>query len=178
METKASSGMGVIPGIQESSPYQSKEADTERTGFSGRRQPKRGESISDQLASDFFHYKNFKVDEIRKLHPELPEMWTVFKMYPEAKNGPLYVDEPVRVWEIESCKKKAVLMRKFGLRYIYITPHMQVIEAVAQMDGRKLEEENGLAGHTNGADGTSKTSERQRDRQTSGAENSPRKNRR
>ena len=90
-------------------------------------------TVADHLAGDKEIRKNNIIEGIRKTHPEKPYLWHVEKYYPYATGGPLYVDEPVKEWEIQECAEKVPLMKALGYKYVVIKPHMTIFEALEQM---------------------------------------------
>lgn len=68
---------------------------------------------------------NYPIQEFKALSPE-PVDWYVSFYFPvaEDKDGkrvPTYVDQPKNKRQIDMCAKKAVVMKKLGLRYFVFT---------------------------------------------------------
>jgi len=50
-----------------------------------------------------------------------------------AEKAPLLVDEPMHEEDIERCKKKAVVMKGAGYRYIWVSQKTTLADALSQL---------------------------------------------
>jgi len=132
MENKAYAK--TIKHKHDSDPYvlENKQKDTKVLGLIVRSKELR--TVADHLAGDREIRKNNIIEGIRTKFPEKAYLWIVEKFYPYAQCGPLYVDEPIKEWELKECAEKIPLMKALGLRYVVIKPHMTLFEALEQLE--------------------------------------------
>ena len=90
-------------------------------------------SLSDKVACSEHVCKYWYYPGGRDAFPFQTDAWYVEKYYPYAEGGPLCVDEPMDIEEIELCKKKARHLAECGFRYVWLTKEMTVDEAIAQL---------------------------------------------
>jgi len=90
-------------------------------------------TIAGKLAGGTLYCRNFKFRNAAQHFPIEPLMRTVDKFFQFAPGGALYVDEPKDKRGVENCQRKAEVMRKEGLRYVYITKEMTLREAQEQL---------------------------------------------
>jgi hypothetical protein len=91
-------------------------------------------TFSDCLAQSVDYIMNVKWDLGDVNYPNSPEMRTVNKFYPNAKGGPLYVDEPNDEQNATRCYEKQTKMRKLGLRYVVIEKNMGLYDVQMQLE--------------------------------------------
>lgn len=92
-------------------------------------------SVADKIAGDVFHYKNWYYPNSRIYFPEHGELRFVEKYYPNAKGGPLYVDEPLFEADITDCYKKLPALKDQGLRYVIIKPGQTIDNVCSEFLG-------------------------------------------
>jgi hypothetical protein len=77
---------------------------------------------AEKLAGDFQMEMKWQFPEARECFPDEPWMRFVDKYFPFAKGGALLVDEPMLDEQIERCKRKAIVLKELGYRYIMLKP--------------------------------------------------------
>ena len=87
------------------------------------------EGIPNQLAEHFIYFKNDRVEALLKAFPYDSDMVQCDRYYPNASQGPLWIDTPADRHHEAVFQKKAKVMKESGLRYAYILPG-ETIEAV------------------------------------------------
>jgi hypothetical protein len=90
-------------------------------------------TLSDKIAGSDLVSRFWYFPFGRDAFPFDSNSWYVEKYYPYAEGGPLCVDEPIDLEEIELCKKKARHLAECGIRYVYLTKAMTTDEAIAQL---------------------------------------------
>lgn len=91
--------------------------------------------IADQIAQDkTIVHMNQYLPELKESFPTNPKMWVTTKCFPFAVGGKLYVDEPQQDYEVAQCLEKAIAMKQFGLRYIFVAPRMSIEDVVGQLE--------------------------------------------
>lgn len=93
-------------------------------------------SLTDELAGGQFHYKNYFVSQLKANFLDSSQLWHVDKMYPYADGGLLFIDEPQTPEQIDHCLLKKIVMKEAGLRYIYITAEMDLIDCLTELGGQ------------------------------------------
>ena len=131
METKASAR--TIKHKPNSDPYALENSRSEQKTLGLIVRSKELRTVADKLAGDREIRKNKIIDAIRVQYPDKAYLWHIEKYYPYAEGGPLYIDEPVKEWELQECAEKVPLMKKLGLRYVVLKPHMTMFEALEQL---------------------------------------------
>lgn len=91
--------------------------------------------VSAEVAQDTLCNRNWPWKNARSHFPLDPLMRTVDKFYPNAKGGPLYVDEPETEGDAKRYEKKRAVMKVEGLRYIVVTRDMTAVDARKQLTG-------------------------------------------
>ena len=96
-------------------------------------------SVSDILADHKYHYRNYEPDGLQKLLKKEKQNYGseycyVNKMYPYAKGGELFIDEPESEEELIVCEKKLELLNKLGVRYLVIKPRTTLEENLLQLE--------------------------------------------
>lgn len=83
---------------------------------------KRFISLAAQIAEDNLFITNVKYPGADKTYPDPKDadFRYVNKMYPNAKGGPLYVDEPITERDMLRSYARQKIIKKLGLRYIVI----------------------------------------------------------
>lgn len=94
--------------------------------------------LAAQVAKDTDYVRNTRWQNAMVHFPVDPLMRTVEKYFKHAKGGPLFVDTPQTLKEVEDCKVKAMAMAKEGLRYCYIAPEMELEDVTAQLEEKTL----------------------------------------
>jgi len=103
---------------------------------------KAGWGLAELVANNRFFKRNFVVECLRVANPYFPRMWNVDMFFEHAEGRPLYVDiVPVAAWSNLELREQVVnafvarkkLMKKAGLRYLYIEPDMTLGDALEQM---------------------------------------------
>lgn len=79
-------------------------------------------SIADQVAGDAMFFRNYRWPDANRIYPDDVDamMRFVSRYYPHATNGPLYIDEPANLREVNRCEEKSKHMKKLKLRYVVI----------------------------------------------------------
>ncbi len=90
-------------------------------------------TLAERIAQSKIYMGNWCWDIEREHFKDAPRLRTVDKFYPYAQGGPLLVDEPRSAYEVEECKRKAVVLKSLGMRYAYLTLGMQDIDAWEQL---------------------------------------------
>lgn len=91
-------------------------------------------TLADQIARDkTVVYKNHPWPGGAKSFPNEFKLHTVSLYYPHAEGGPLFIDEPMFPHEVETCKRKAVVMKQLGHRYAYIDRDATLDDVVLQL---------------------------------------------
>ena len=95
--------------------------------------------IADEIAQSGFFYRNYLVQALRDAYPNTPRMFHVERFYPTAKK-PLYVDFVPQIADkvaqqtvLNIYLERSLVMRRAGLRYVYITHDMGLGDALEQM---------------------------------------------
>lgn len=91
------------------------------------------DAVIDTIADSKFHILNFKWEGAEKDFPYEPQFRHVRFYYPNAKGGPLFVDMPQLPHEIELCKRKQVLLKFRGYRYLVFSRGMSVADALEEL---------------------------------------------
>lgn len=86
-------------------------------------------TLSEKIAGDKFHYRNWYFEGGKEKFPFQPDMWFVDKCYPMAKGGMLLIDEPTRPDEEAKAKIKGQHLKSLGLRFVVIRQKMTLEEA-------------------------------------------------
>ena len=90
--------------------------------------------LAGDVAQDVVYVRNTRFPNGYLHFPVEPLMRTVDKFFPQAVDGPLYIDEPVSKREIADCKRKAAAMKLEKLRYAYIAPEMTLEDILKQLE--------------------------------------------
>lgn len=81
----------------------------------------RGHGLASKIAESDLSSRNFKFKDAETHFPLRPTWRTVDRYFPNAKGGPLLVDEPEDKADIDACAEKAKVLKKLGYRYVYLT---------------------------------------------------------
>lgn len=100
--------------------------------------------VSDKIAGDDFHVRNYPIPKGKEMFPAEWRMQYVDLFYPYAKdeNGesiPLYMDMPVTTFDIELCERKMKELRQKNLRYTYIKAGESEWDGVMRLQGQDPE---------------------------------------
>jgi hypothetical protein len=90
--------------------------------------------MSNEIAGTNLFYKNWYYPGGREIFPTEPHLWYVDKMYPEAQGGMLLIDEPACVADESDCRKKALVFKEGGMRYLILTPSKSFEEALIELE--------------------------------------------
>lgn len=97
-------------------------------------------TMPERIAQSHLFYRNHLALPLKEAFPEYPRLWIVDQYFPSAKCGPVYIDTIHRYWDdkimaeqIKQHELRAKIMRKAGLRYVYIAPGMLFEEALSQL---------------------------------------------
>ena len=93
-------------------------------------------SMTDEIAESSFCYLNFTVSQLKDYFPQNRDLFHVDKYYPYAKGGPLFIDTPRFVPEIDLCELKKVAMKELKLRYLAITPQMDLGDCLLELHSK------------------------------------------
>jgi hypothetical protein len=92
-------------------------------------------STADQVAGDTLFFMRYRWPEANRHYPDDVDamMRFVSRYYPHADGGPLYLDEPKNLREVNRCEEKRKIMKKLRLRYCviareYYTPDGLVVK--------------------------------------------------
>jgi len=89
--------------------------------------------VAAEVAQSTIYCRNWKFKNADKHYPHEPLMRRVEKYFPYAVGGPLYVDEPVSKLDLAQCKVKALVMKKEGLRYVFIEKDAKLSDVLMQL---------------------------------------------
>ena len=92
--------------------------------------------LPQKLAHSHFYIRNYGVQALKEAFPASAAAGTVSAYFPFAEGGPLYVDEPRHPYNIEECRKKTVVMRKAGLKYVYLEKDDTLETALQKLEGK------------------------------------------
>lgn len=93
--------------------------------------------LTDQIAQSDHWFRNEPIPHALELFPIDRALWNMRYadlFYPHAKGGKLYLDTPGSMAEIKLCEQKIIAYRKKGVRYSYILPNDDVIDALLRLD--------------------------------------------
>lgn len=92
-------------------------------------------TLSDHIAESDIFVRNFKFHEADKLYPDLAFVSYRFvtKMYPYAKRGVLFVDEPRNENEVLSAYHKQKQLKKLGYRHVVIERDSTLFDCLEQL---------------------------------------------
>lgn len=96
----------------------------------------RFETVAEKLAGSSTFYRNRLVPQLEEAFPGCTIDWTVALYFPFAEGGPLHVDEPRFGFDVDRCRAKAEVMRKAGLRYVYLQKGDKVDVGIMQLEGK------------------------------------------
>lgn len=89
--------------------------------------------ISEKIAESRVLFRSWKNDGLKAAFPHERRLWTTEKYYPDAKGGPLYIDEPQGTQEVAECERKREVMKKLGHRYLVIRVGTDLFAAMQQL---------------------------------------------
>lgn len=89
-------------------------------------------SLADQVAGDTMFFRNYRWPDANKIYPDDVDamMRFVSRYYPHAKEGPLYIDEPWNIREVNRCEEKRKHMKKLKLKYVVINKEYEIEDDV------------------------------------------------
>jgi hypothetical protein len=93
-------------------------------------------AVARELAASDVVLRNWKWPDADQDFPYEPQLRTVEKYYPLAKDGPLLVDEPSTESEMQDCERKRAAISRRGLRYVAIGARTDVIDAAQQLEAQ------------------------------------------
>ncbi len=91
--------------------------------------------LSSKIAESTICNRNWPWKNARIHFIDQPLLRTVDKYYPQAKGGPLYIDEPLTKEEEKLCEIKRPKMLQEKLRYIVINKEASEHEVRSQLKG-------------------------------------------
>ena len=77
-------------------------------------------TLAEKIAKSSVFIEDVTIQEFVDAFPFRFMDWTVSQKFPFAAGGPLYVDHAGFEFNIEVCRQKAAIMRKLGLRYLWL----------------------------------------------------------
>lgn len=92
-------------------------------------------TLAEKLAHTNIFIKNVSVMPLVEAFPGQFMNWNVAQVFPHAKGGPLYVDYAPYEFDVEQCRRKNVIMRKWSLRYVWIEPNDTIESAERKLKG-------------------------------------------
>lgn len=97
-------------------------------------------TVSEEIAQSSLFYKNYPVAELRSVTTYAARLWHVDQYFPHAKGKPLYVDFVRQLADkvmyqnlLNDYKSRSEVMKKSGLRYLFLTHDMDVTDAIEQL---------------------------------------------
>jgi hypothetical protein len=92
-------------------------------------------TLSDHVAESDIFVRNFKFHEADKVYSDLAfvDYRFVTKMYPYAKNGVLFVDEPRNEPQAHVAYEKQKQLKKLGYRHIVIEDDTTLFDCLEQL---------------------------------------------
>lgn len=128
-------GAEFTVGDLEDKPAKKDDADSpeERAKLAAARRSRDLNTVAEQVSGDKFCHINFMWPGCKNAFPFQPKLWNVDRYFPYAEGGPLFVDEPNRLADIESLKLKQEAMKKLGHRYLLCTEGLKFEEALEQL---------------------------------------------
>jgi hypothetical protein len=92
-------------------------------------------TLAEKLAHTTICVRNVTVPQFVEAFPGRFMNWCVSQMFPHAKGGPLYVDNAYYEYDVEQCRRKAAIMRKAGMRYVWLEDNDTVESAERKLKG-------------------------------------------
>lgn len=134
-QSNAGNPRNIVKGgdVENMLPKQSSEVSIE--GKKKKRRP--GVSLGEELAGDSLCMRNYRPIGIEVDFPFEPDMRTVSRLYPHAKDRPLCVDEVSTEAEAERMERKRAVLRKHGFDFVILTPKTELQAAYLQMKGNR-----------------------------------------
>ena len=93
------------------------------------------DTIAEKLAHTSIYTKNVTVDELELAFPGRYLDWNVDQLFHAAKGGPLYVDFAPFPYDVAVCRRKAEVLRRANLRYVWLEPNDTVESAERKLKG-------------------------------------------
>lgn len=117
-------------------PIIKEDAENERTVITAHRRTMRDpiHEMANDLAGDFFYFRNWYYPSGRSAFPHSPHMWCVDRAYPQAKGGLLLLDQPNTPEEEKECQKKSVFLRENGYRYLVMKKDRTYEELATELE--------------------------------------------
>jgi hypothetical protein len=92
-------------------------------------------TIAEKIAKTNIYIKNITVDALVQAFPGRFMDWCVSQVFPHAAGGPLFVDNAYYEYDKDRCRIKASVMRKAGLRYLWLESDDTVDSAERKLRG-------------------------------------------
>ena len=93
----------------------------------------RHRSLSEAIADSDVYILNWYYAGSAIDFPHHPEMRLVDRYFPYAKGGALLIDAPQDNQDLDLCKKKSIALRAKGYRYLILTKHMNLNDAMDEL---------------------------------------------
>ena len=92
-------------------------------------------TLAEKLAHTTICVRNVTIPQLVDAFPGRFMNWCVSQTFPHAEGGVLYVDNAYYEYDVEQCRRKAAIMRKAGLRYVWLEDNDTVESAERKLKG-------------------------------------------
>lgn len=90
-------------------------------------------SLAERVAGHRLYQKGIFLQFLKDAFPSEKHMWCVDRYFPYSIHGPLYVDEPVKDFQVLECERKKAVLAKHGLRLVILGPMATAQQAMEQI---------------------------------------------
>jgi hypothetical protein len=90
-------------------------------------------SLAERVAGHRLYQRGVFLPFLKEAFPHLKHMWCVDRYFPYSIHGSLYIDEPVKEFQVAESQKKRAVLEKFGLRLIVLGPMVTYQQAMEQL---------------------------------------------